>query len=138
MPTTTLSKAQHSLMLALAVAYMRRLDERRRTYEEECRRDSAQGYRPHYCIHGMNLWTDYDPICGPCEDGYTDRELALAQAHTDVRSYMARLNAVNAFTTSAKEAGQDVGRTLTDTIWDWVQGPLEILTTHRRPTRNLP
>lgn len=138
MPTETLTKHQRHLMLAMAVAYMRRLDDRRRTYEEECRRDAAQGYIPHYCIHGTNRWTDYDNICGPCEDGYTDRELALMQAYGDVRSYLARLDAVKEFNTSTKASDQHVGRTMTDVMWDWAMEPLEILTTHKRPTRNLP
>lgn len=40
-----------------------------REYDEECREAAEQGFRPHYCIHGTNLWTDYDPICGYCENG---------------------------------------------------------------------
>lgn len=32
---------------------------------DECQR---QGYRPKYCIHGTSSWTDYDNICGGCED----------------------------------------------------------------------
>lgn len=31
---------------------------------DECQR---QGYRPQYCIHGTNSWTDYDNICNGCE-----------------------------------------------------------------------
>lgn len=38
-------------------------------YEDECASYSRQGYRPHYCVHGTNQWTDYDNICGGCEDG---------------------------------------------------------------------
>lgn len=34
---------------------------------EECYR---KGYSVSHCIHGTSLWTDYDPMCGPCEDGY--------------------------------------------------------------------
>lgn len=30
------------------------------------------GYGPARCFHGTNLWTEYDPICGPCEDGQFD------------------------------------------------------------------
>lgn len=33
---------------------------------------AKEGYRPHHCFHGTNLWTDYDNICGPCEDSQYD------------------------------------------------------------------
>lgn len=33
---------------------------------EDCR---EQGFRPQYCIHGTNQWTDYDNICNGCENG---------------------------------------------------------------------
>lgn len=32
---------------------------------EDCAR---RKYRPEYCIHGTYQWTDYDNICGGCED----------------------------------------------------------------------
>ena len=37
-------------------------------YEEECKAYRAEGFTPHYCFHGTNRWTDYDNICGWCED----------------------------------------------------------------------
>jgi hypothetical protein len=40
-------------------------------YLMDCESWSEQGYRPHYCEHGTNQWTDYDNICGGCEDGIT-------------------------------------------------------------------
>lgn len=49
------------------------LDQHRQSfvyYDEACREAAKDGYRPHYCIHGTNQWTDYDNICRPCEDGY--------------------------------------------------------------------
>lgn len=42
------------------------------SYERDCDQDRKEGHRPHHCFHGMNLWTDYDNICGACEDGYGD------------------------------------------------------------------
>lgn len=41
-------------------------------YQADCERDYRRGYRAHYCEHGTNQWTDYDNICGPCEDGETN------------------------------------------------------------------
>lgn len=64
-------------------------------YEDECRADYAEGHRPHYCEHGLNLWVDHDPICGYCEDGesasdpFTRRRMALAEAHVRVDRYLA-------------------------------------------------
>lgn len=44
---------------------------------EDC---AKHGYRARYCIHGTDQWTDYDNICGYCEDGYDPRN----QTFTDV------------------------------------------------------
>lgn len=30
----------------------------------------GKGYTFPACIHGTSRWTDYDNICGPCEDGW--------------------------------------------------------------------
>jgi len=38
-------------------------------WEAEAEEYRAEGKRPHYCPHGMNLWVDYDVICGACEEG---------------------------------------------------------------------
>jgi hypothetical protein len=37
-------------------------------HDEDCSTWGAQGVRPQYCLHGTNQWTDYDNICGACED----------------------------------------------------------------------
>lgn len=44
---------------------------------EDC---AKHGYRAQYCIHGTNQWTDYDNICGHCENGDDPRN----QTFTDV------------------------------------------------------
>lgn len=41
-------------------------------YLREVEEAHEEGFSPHYCFHGTNLWTDYDPICGYCEDGAYD------------------------------------------------------------------
>lgn len=61
----------------------RELITRQRDYEREVREAAEEGFRPHYCIHGTNLWTDYDPICGPCEDG----QFTQYSTPRQVRSY---------------------------------------------------
>lgn len=42
----------------------------------------GQGHTYPSCIHGMSRWTDYDNICGGCEDG--DNVFAIASV--DARS----------------------------------------------------
>ena len=134
---SALTLAQHKLYLHMAVAYMRRLTERRRMYEEECERDARNGHRAHYCIHGTNQWTDYDNICGPCEESLTDQELALAGAYTDMREYMKRLRMFQDFNQVAHTNDVNV-RSVIEPLVIWLNEPLEILTTHARPVRNLP
>lgn len=41
-------------------------------YLQECHSLAEDGYRPATCFHGTNLWTDYDNICGPCEEEQYD------------------------------------------------------------------
>jgi hypothetical protein len=53
----------------LALRINRSLLKSYQEYLDECEATRRDGYRPHYCEHGTNQWTDYDNICGPCEDG---------------------------------------------------------------------
>lgn len=57
-------------------------------YDEYCRDlYESKGYGPEYCIHGTSLWTDYDNICGGCESGYSNEELAEAYADNYMRKF---------------------------------------------------
>jgi hypothetical protein len=66
-------------------------------YDQDCEQSWRAGYRPSHCFHGTNLWTSYDPMCGPCEDGLgwfnreEYRKLALGQAHRDVEEWHKRV-----------------------------------------------
>ena len=40
----------------------------------------GKGYRFPQCPHGMSLWTDYDNICGACEESETVTEEARGYA----------------------------------------------------------
>lgn len=77
-----LSKA----VLKLAAAIARDMERDYNDYLESCESYRRDGYRPRTCEHGTSLWTDYDNICGPCEDGIsmgdgmTRREFALDAA----------------------------------------------------------
>lgn len=78
MLTTTVRDLAHKIERSLALGY--------EDYLEACEQDRREGHRPHYCEHGKSQWTDYDNICGPCEDGVTmrdgvfRREFAIAEA----------------------------------------------------------
>jgi hypothetical protein len=81
---TRISAELQGLVPFLAAHIKKQLDKRVKEYEEDCESWAEQGYRPHYCFHGVNLWTDYDPICGRCEDSddWRDTEaksIALAE-----------------------------------------------------------
>lgn len=71
-------------------------------HEEEVRNwyrsgDGRNGYRFPVCIHGSSLITDYDNICGGCEDGYTyfeyerDAREAIDRARRAVKVYYDRV-----------------------------------------------
>jgi hypothetical protein len=59
-------------------------------YLADCEADRRRGHRVHFCEHGVNLQTDYDPICGSCEEGYSigdpfyRRQLALSEAKSRI------------------------------------------------------
>lgn len=57
-------------------------------YEVYVEDSFRHGFKPHYCRHGRNLWTDYDIACGICEEvGYYsfnyqhEADAALGYAH---------------------------------------------------------
>jgi hypothetical protein len=50
----------------------------------------GSGYRFPHCIHGTSLWTDYDNICGGCEDGSTAIEDAIVSAREAFLRFNAR------------------------------------------------
>lgn len=109
----------NTMAVRLALRHLRRIKARRAAYEEECREWARQGYRPHYCIHGTNQWTDYDNICGPCEESLTDYELALQLGHADYREFRRRLEVC----THAREAG--VPDEIFDRLGEWSFSILE-------------
>jgi hypothetical protein len=58
----------------LALAVYREMTASYAAYEEACEQDHRNGHRASHCEHGTYQWTDYDNICGPCEDGYSLRD----------------------------------------------------------------
>lgn len=43
----------------------------------------GKGHTFPTCIHGASLWTDYDNICGWCEDSSTVVDIARVEARTN-------------------------------------------------------
>lgn len=66
METTTAKLSIRVMDLALQILNGYRA--RWAAYEYSCELDRKDGHTPHYCFHGMSRWTDYDNICGQCED----------------------------------------------------------------------
>jgi hypothetical protein len=67
-------------------------------YDADCAEYAKEGYRPRTCFHGTNLWTDFDPMCGPCEDGYgwfdpmMYRQMSLQEAKATYNLFNERLD----------------------------------------------
>lgn len=51
----------------------------------------GKGYTFPYCEHGSSLWTDYDNICGGCEDGYSIHDLARWRAMEKMAEFEKRV-----------------------------------------------
>jgi hypothetical protein len=58
-------------LLTLARKHEQKLAADYAAHLADCESDRREGHRPHYCEHGTNQWTDYDNICGPCENSWT-------------------------------------------------------------------
>jgi len=65
------------------------INERREQYRAECKAWAKQGFRPQYCIHGTNLWVEYDPICGYCE---ADELPDTVQAYIMAKNHYERMS----------------------------------------------
>ena len=52
----------------------------------------GKGYSYPYCQHGTSNWTDYDNICGRCEDGYSVYQMAIWSAQEKVSEYNRRID----------------------------------------------
>ena len=89
-----LGEKSFHLRRALAILHEkeRQYNERLEQYERECREYAADGYRPHYCLHGVNLWTDYDNICGWCEEGEPTRLDFMAEALWNSKKFSEDVN----------------------------------------------
>lgn len=55
--------------MRLALVLLKQRRQQFADWKESCAAERRQGYAPSACVHGTSRWTDYDNICGPCEDG---------------------------------------------------------------------
>lgn len=78
MPVTISSVRERTPNLSIQRLAVELLDQRRAMYEAHDadvhrwyrHRHINEGHSYPTCIHGTSNWTDYDNICGACEDGY--------------------------------------------------------------------
>lgn len=94
----------------------------------------GKGYTYPECIHGASRWTDYDNICGPCEDGYSIHELALIRGHANAREFLRRSDVMG--TAFRAEAPNEIVNALTD--WAFEALPTEFRKHTPATVRNLP
>ncbi len=71
----------------------------------------GKGYSYPYCPHGTSNWTDYDNICGRCEDGYSVYQMAVWSAKEKVAEYERRIDWL---LSAPKSLDWDVKRDLLD------------------------
>lgn len=91
---------ERPILYKRALFHVKRLRKVQIAYDEEVLEAAKDGYRPSHCIHGTNLWVDWDPICGPCEDGFGRYEgealykAALWAAESDISEYTRRFRLI--------------------------------------------
>lgn len=85
-------------VIRLALTILKRLQAAEAEYAEYVAEMAAEGYRPQYCRHGVNVWAnDFDGACYRCEDEglYPDlRRLALDEAEARSRESRTRYGKV--------------------------------------------
>lgn len=74
----------------------------------------GRGYSYPYCPHGMSRWTDYDNICGGCEDSLSAIKRAQALARSALCEYERRFEVFRV--ASIARVPQDVR----DSLLAWV------------------
>jgi hypothetical protein len=77
----------------------------------------GKGYSFPYCPHGSSNWTDYDNICGGCEDGSSLYQRAIWSAQEKVAEYNKRID----WLVSAPDSLPDETRRA---LIDWALSPV--------------
>lgn len=98
--------ALNSVQKKFALAAIKEIKAERAEYEAEMDELRKEGYGPSHCIHGTSLWVEWDPICGYCEEGVSDYQVALGRAFS-------RYNEVDKMLKTYVEASKVFGDELT-------------------------
>lgn len=113
-----------AMILPMALHIFKDFEARWAKFEEEKEAYYREGFRPQYCFHGTSNWTDYDNICGPCEDGYGwfDRQayrlLSLSMAHQAYREWSKRVDLLTAIRDADAPADWSA-------LYKWASEPLK-------------
>lgn len=111
------------LTMRLAAIIRADLRVQRAEYEEEKRR--AGGWLD-YCVHGtyIGTWWGPDYMCGTCEMGVTDDEIALGSARVIVDRWDTRMSMVNNVIDSCRDAGEALPDDVRERLVDWALEPM--------------
>lgn len=129
MSTTTDTSHRRVMMLALRMVKQIKVDQarRREEWEMEAAQDYREGHTPHYCIHGVNQWVDYDCACWACEElGWNVLPNPYQVALSAARSAWAEFDRRWALTQAVQIAlTVDRQRELSASLRDWCFAPLD-------------
>lgn len=95
--------------------------EHKESYAEETAYHAANGHRNSHCVHGTYQWTDYDNICGGCEEGQTMLNMAVHRAAYIVREWHDRIATATLIT--GKNMPYDVVDR--DALGKWTMEPVQ-------------
>lgn len=122
-----LSDGDSAIVRRCALDLLKRSRANFAAWESDCEDYARQGYRPHYCRHGRNMWTDNDIPCGTCEDsGYyyfnylQELESALGQARSLMAETVKRRAAVLPLIIDFPRDPAP----LSSDLWAWVSAPI--------------
>lgn len=118
-----MSTTTNPLVLKIALVYLAQLRERQEAWDrmaQECA-EHQPPMRPYSCIHGTPWHVDYDPICGPCEEGLSIYAEALIAAWADFHVWDKRVKILSA----AAAAGAP--KEALDVLGPWANAALEVL-----------
>lgn len=117
-------KSDLDLVVRLYDDVLARIEARWAEYEKECEEWAAQGFRPERCIHGTYLWTDYDPICGECEQALDKHEQAIMSALWSFADFQRRLVGAYAFMNLVADEGDQPAGYSAGAIYQWAAKPI--------------
>ena len=101
--------ALNSTQKKFALAAIKEIRAEYAAYQRDMEDLAKEGYGPSHCFHGTSRWTDYDNICGYCEDGLTLQEMALGRAK---RRYAEVEEKSQAYFAAATVFGQELTKPL--------------------------